>query len=196
MHSEVFLDKVEQKCPMVAVMDVEDSGIDAMEQFLGDYCETQNPNMQYASRATYAAEYEGTQRTYKVVGTVISALLAMIGLANFANTSITSIMARKRELAMLQSIGMTVKQQKVMLVLEGLIYMLLTAVFTWTIGILLGNCGLLFMMGGRIYFTLKFTIMPSVICMPILLLLSIVIPVLSQRYVNSESVVERLRKAE
>lgn len=196
LPAEVFLDKVEQKCPMVAVLDVADSGIDEMEQFLADYCETQDPNMQYASRAVYAAEYEGTQRTYKVVGTVISALLAMIGIANFANTSITSIMARKRELAMLQSIGMTVKQQRRMLVLEGMIYMLLTAAFTWTIGILLGRVGLLLMMGGSDYFTLKFTIMPSVICMPVLLLLSVVIPVLSQGYVNRESVVERLRKAE
>ena len=196
LPSEVFLREVEQKYPMAVTLDVEDSKIDAMEQFLADYCKVQDPNMQYASKATYAAEYENTQRTYKVVGTVISALLALIGIANFANTSITSIMARKRELAMLQSIGMTVKQQRIMLVLEGMIYMLLIMTFTWTIGIVIGKYGLLLMLGGSEYYTLKFTIIPSILCMPVLLLLSVAIPVLSQRYVNRESVVERLRRAE
>lgn len=196
LASDVFTEKVEQKCPMVVTLDVEDSETDSMEKFLADYCETQDPNMQYSSRAVYAAEYENTQRTYKTVGSVISALLALIGIANFANTSITSIMARRRELAMLQSIGMTIKQQRIMLVLEGMVYTVLTALFTWTIGIWIGELGLIFMLSGSGYFTLRFTIIPSVVCMPVLLLLSVMIPVLCQRCVNSKSVVERMREAE
>lgn len=196
LPSEVFLDKVEQKCPMVVTLDVEDTEIDSMEKFLAGYCETKDPNMQYSSRAAYAAEYENTQRTYKTVGVVISALLALIGIANFANTSITSIMSRRRELVMLQSIGMTVKQQRIMLMLEGTVYTVITAVLTWTIGIWIGTLGLTFMLSGSSYFTLKFTVIPSVACMPALLLLSVMIPVLCQRCVNRKSVVERMREAE
>ena len=123
-------------------------------------------------------------------------LLALIGVANFANTSITSVMARRRELAMLESIGMTVKQQRGMLIFEGVIYMLLAAAFTWTIGILFGMCGLSLMLGGSEYFTVKFTVVPSMVCLPVFLILSVLIPMLCQKYVNSESVVERLRNAE
>ncbi len=194
--SDVFLEKVELKCPMLVTLDVEESEIEGIEHFLAEYCETQDANMQYSSRAIYAAEYEAIQRTYKLIGTVVSVLLALIGIANLANTSITSIMARKRELAVLESIGMTVKQQRIMLVLEGVIYMILTFGFTWTVGVLLGKYGLLFMLGGSEYYTINFTIIPSIICMPIFVFIAIMIPVLSQKYVNSESVVERLRMAE
>lgn len=196
VSSDVFLEQVEQKCPMLITLDIEDYEINAMEHFLADYCETQDPNMQYSSRAVYAAEYEATQRTYKLVGIVVSALLALIGIANFANTSITSIMARKREFAVLESIGMTVKQQRIMLVLEGMVYMILTFGFTWTIGSLIGNYGVLFVLGESEYYTVNYTIVPSIVCMPMFLLLSVLIPILSQKYVNGESVVERLRMAE
>lgn len=194
--SDVFLKQVEQKTPMLVTLDVEEGRVDAIEQFMADYCETKDRNMQYSSRAVCAAEYESTQRTYKVVGTVLSALLALIGIANFANTSITSIMARKREFAVLESIGMTKKQQRNMLVLESAIYMILTLGVTWTIGVWFGNCGLQFMVEGSEYFTINFTILPSVVCMPAFFILSVAIPILSQQHMNHESVVERLRMAE
>jgi len=196
LPSDVFLQHVEYKCPMVVALDVEDNEIDTIEQFLEVYCENRNQKMQYSSKATYLAEYEDTQRTYKMVGVVISVLLAMIGIANFANTSITSIITRKHEFAVLESIGMTLKQQRRMLVLEGLIYMLLTVVFTCTIGTLIGYYGLSLLLSGSSYYTITFTFVPALVCMPILLILTVLIPVLSQKYVNSESVVERLRRTE
>ncbi len=193
--SDVFLQNVEQKCPMVVTLDVEENEVDEMESFLSQYCKQQNPDMQYSSKSTYAAEYENTQKTYKIVGVVVSILLALIGIANFANTNVTSIVARKREFALLESIGMTVRQQRTMLVFEGLIYMLLTFAFTCTIGTLIGNYGLSLIFGSG-YFTANFTIVPTIVCMPIFILIAIMIPVLCQKYVNGESVVERLRMAE
>lgn len=196
LASDVFLEQVEQKCPMFVTLDVEDSAVDAMEQFLADYCKNENQSMQYTSRAVYAEEYKTTQSTYKMVGIVAGALLALIGIANFANTSITAIMARKHEFAVLESIGMTVKQQRTILILEGLSYMLLTFGFAWTAGTVLGKLGLTMLLGGSEYFVIKFTILPSVLCLPVFLLLAIVIPLLSGKYVNGGSVVERLRMAE
>lgn len=180
---------------MVVTLDVEENEVDEMESFLSQYCKQQNPDMQYSSKSTYAAEYENTQRTYKIVGIVVSILLALIGIANFANTSVTSIVARKREFALLESIGMTVRQQRTMLVFEGLIYMLLTFAFTCTIGTLIGNYGLSLIFGSG-YFTANFTIVLAIVCMPVFMLIAILIPVLCQKYVNGESVVERLRMAE
>lgn len=196
LASDVFLEQVEQKCPMLVTLDVEDSAVDAMERFLSDYCKTGNQSMQYTSRAVYAEEYRTTQRTYKMVGIVAGALLALIGIANFANTSITAIMARKHEFAVLESIGMTVKQQRRILILEGLNYMLLTFGFAWTVGTVLGKIGLTMLLGGSEYFVINFTILPSVLCMPVFLIFAIAIPLLSGKYVNGGSVVERLRVAE
>lgn len=193
--SDIFLQEVEQKCPMIITLDVEAEKVDEIEQFLAGYCKEQDPNMQYTSKATYVEEYENTQRTYKVVGMVASILLAFIGIANFTNTSITSMVARKRELALLESIGMTIRQQRAMLIFEGLIYMLLTFAFTATIGTLIGSYGMSMLLGNQ-YYKVHFTIIPAVVCMPIFLMIAVLIPVLSQRYVNGESVVERLRMTE
>lgn len=195
MPSDVFLQNVEQKCPMLVTLDVEENELNEMEHFLADYCQRQNTNMQYASKTTYAEECEDTQKTYQMVGVVVSILLALIGVANFANTSITSIVARKREFALLESIGMTVRQQRTMLILEGLIYMLLTFAVTCTVGILIGKYGLLLLLGSG-YYTVHYTILPSVICAPVFFIIAMLILVLSQKYVNDESVVERLRMAE
>ena len=196
LPSEVFLDTVEQKTPMVVTLDVADSGITAIEQFLADYCENQDPRMQYSSKAVYIEEYKSTQRTYKMVGIVVSVLLAFIGIANFANTIITSVMTRKRELAMLESIGMTGKQQRNMLIMEGLIFMLWTAGITCTLGTLLGKIALQMILRESAYFTIKYTVIPSLVCMPFFLGLSVLIPVLSQKYINRESIMERLRRGE
>ncbi len=196
MPSDVFVQYVEDKCPMLVTLDVEDGEIDTTEHFLEEYCEKRNHNMQYTSKATYIEEFEDTQRTYKMVGIVISILLAMIGLANFANTIITSIVTRKHEFAVLESIGMTLKQQRRMLVIEGLIYLVLTLILTCTIGTVIGYYALSLLLSGSSYYTITFTVIPSIVCMPIVLILTILIPLLSQKYVNSESVVERLRRTE
>lgn len=196
LPSEVFLEEVADKTPMLAVMDVEDSRLEAMEDYLSDYCENVDQNMQYGSRQTYMEEYESTQRTYKTVGMVISALLALIGIANFANTNLTSIMTRRREMALLQSIGMTVRQQKKMLILEGAAYTLFTAVITWTVGVFAGSFALGLLYGDSSYFVARFTVWPSVACVPVLLVITGILPLICQHYVNSRSIVDRLRENE
>ncbi len=48
--------------------------------------------------------------------------LALIGILNFINSMMTSILSRYKELAMLQSVGMTGRQVKQMLMIEGIGY--------------------------------------------------------------------------
>lgn len=57
---------------------------------------------------------------YRLVGGVLCAVLALIGILNFINSMMTSILSRYREIAMLQSVGMTGRQVKNMLIYEGL----------------------------------------------------------------------------
>ena len=47
-----------------------------------------------------------------VVGGILSFILGLIGILNFINTMITSIQARKNELAVLQAVGMTGRQAR------------------------------------------------------------------------------------
>ena len=194
LPSDVFLKDIAVKAPMITVMDVEDDKEAAVESFLADYCEHMDSNMQYESKATIVAEYEQTQRTYRSVGTILSVLLALIGIMNFANTVITSIMTRRKELAVLQSIGMTGRQMEGMLVREGLLYILLAVGCALTAGSVLGYLGVSAMLSGSMVVTLKFSVFPAVVCVPLLVVVAAVVPYASQKVMCRKSVIERLRE--
>ncbi len=59
------------------------------------------------------------ENMFLLVGGVTSLIIGAIGILNFINAMLTSIISRRREFAMLQSIGMTNKQLNKMLILEG-----------------------------------------------------------------------------
>lgn len=196
LPSDIFLQDIAGKAPMLTTLDVADANEVEMEQYLAEYCAKIDPNMQYGSKATYAVEYESTQRTYKAVGTILSLLVAFIGVMNFINTVLTSIIARRRELAMLQSIGMTRKQTQTMLMFEGIVYTALTALFALTIGSVLGYLGVYAFTSGSLYMGQYFTVVPSLLCLPILAIISILVPYVSGAVIGKSSVIERLRDVE
>ena len=182
--------------PMVTMMNVEENKEADIEQFLKNYCESINKDMNYESRSTFVEEFSSMQRTYMSVGTILSFIIAVIGIMNFINTMITSVISRRHELAMLQSIGMTKKQMNVMLICEGLTYAGLTAIFVLTLGTLICYFGVSAFMGGIWFFKFKFTIIPVLICLPVLFVLAVIVPVICYRIISKDSVVERLREIE
>ncbi|MGH4124079.1 MAG: ABC transporter permease [Clostridium sp.] len=68
-------------------------------------------------------------------------VVSLIGSVNIINTLTTNIILRKREFATLKSIGLTQKGLKKMIVLEGLLYGIVGAIYGSIIG-----CGISFMM--------------------------------------------------
>ena len=60
---------------------------------------------------------------YYMIGSFLVVILAFIGIMNFFNTTATSVISRKKELALLEVVGMTKKQVSKMLVTEGFLYL-------------------------------------------------------------------------
>ena len=58
-----------------------------------------------------------------MIGGFLVVILAFIGIMNFFNTTATSVISRKKELALLEVVGMTKKQVSKMLVTEGFLYL-------------------------------------------------------------------------
>lgn len=69
---------------------------------------------------------------------LLLALIAVIGFVNLINTMITSIVTRKKELAILQAIGLSGKQLVNMLAGEGLVFTAGTLLISLTLGNLAG----------------------------------------------------------
>ena len=68
-------------------------------------------------------------------------VVSLIGSVNIVNTLTTNIILRKKEFATLKSIGLTQKELKKMIVLEGLLYGIVVAVYGCII-----DCGISYLL--------------------------------------------------
>lgn len=158
------------------------------------YCDRDGSPLVYSDKQTYLDEFGDLLKMIKLLGGTLTAILALIGILNFVNAVVTGIISRKRELAMMNAVGMTGRQLKSMLMWEGVHYAVLTAVCSALGGTLLSVAFAFGIAKELFFFTYRFTLLPIAVCAPILLLLSAVIPAVSYRAICRESVVDRLRE--
>lgn len=182
--------------PMTYICNAKAGKEDELEAFIKSYTESVEIQMSYNSRETYKKEFEDLQNVVVYVGGVLCLIIGIIGILNFINSVFTSIITRRREFAMMESVGMTKRQLRKMLIYEGLysgfytiaVSFLLTLIFTF---------GVLSQFSKAVWFmSYKFGIQPLLIAYPVLLVLSALIPYLAFIGVGKQSVVERLRIAQ
>ena len=167
-----------------------------MENFLADYTENVDSRCSYESKATFEASFESMKRMYIILGGVLSFIVGLVGTLNFVNVIITGVLSRKRELAILQSVGMTGKQLKSMLILEGLYYELGSVAAALLLTLVSMPLASRMMDGMFWFFSYHFTVIPILAVMPVFVLLGVWIPWAAYRFLSKRSVVERLREAE
>ena len=119
--------------------------------------------------------------------------LGFIGLMNFAYTIVTSIIVRKRELAMLEAVGMTGRQQRHRLMKEGLTYFKWATVVSVIIASVMNVTLIRFLAEELGMFVWRFTLMPIVISLQLIMVLIAVIPVIAYNRLSRISVIDRLR---
>lgn len=159
---------------------------------LTDYQQNSAVGMNIVSRQKMTAQYEAQTRASAVMGYAVNVVIALVGVLNFANSMVTAILSRRREFAIIQSIGMTKRQLRRMLLFEGGYYagMTLTASYllsALTVGVIVRA------MTADGFSTFRFTLLPLVCCSPILIVFAMAIPYLCFRNLEKHSVVERLR---
>ena len=196
LPAEEYLRQVGERGAMVVAFDVDEEHTAATEEWCEGYTEQVKPQLAYVSRSTLMEAFSRNQRMFGVVGGALSAILALIGILNFTNAIITSVDSRRRELAVLQSIGMTGGQMKKMLRGEGLLYMAATLAVALTFGSGIAYVLVKLLTRELWYFTWHFSAMPLLYSAPFLLLSSILVPSLSYRAMSRYTVTERLRTAE
>ncbi len=168
----------------------------SMEDFLAKYTESVQPIYDYESKQSYAAEFEGFRSMFLSMGGALSFIIGLVGVLNFINAVLTGILTRKRELAVLQSVGMTGKQLKTMLVCEGLYYTCLAVLLSFLLSAVLGPLAGSVFSGIFWFFTYRFTILPVLAVLPVFLLLGAAAPLWTYRSIAKRTIVERLREAE
>ena len=132
----------------------------------------------------------------RIVMGALCTLLLMMGSANYFNVTMTSLAMRRRELAVLESLGLTRRQLRKMLLLEGIFTALLVTLGVLTVGsLLLWTEGILIKQR-LAYFVFQYPALPLVLCLSLLFFLCGVLPLSMYRKTEKQPVVERLKVME
>lgn len=192
LPSETFLAQWPENTLRRLFVNVEDTHVDEMQEWLNTYIQEKDSSLPVTSRSSMAEQYERETRSSAVMGNAISIIIALVGVLNFINSMVTAIVSRKREFAMIQSIGMTKRQLCKMLVCEGLYYAAITLTASYLVSAAAVGIGVRAMVDGG-FTTFHFTLLPLMICTPVLLIFAVLIPYLCFKNLEKESIVERLR---
>ncbi|QAT49464.1 ABC transporter permease [Caproiciproducens sp. NJN-50] len=131
-----------------------------------------------------------------ILGGGIALILALIGILNFINVMVTGVMTRKRELAMLESIGMTKRQMRRMLMTEGLAYGALTVLSVGTLGSAF-TCWIFTLFRQQAdYAVFTFPTVQMLAAIAVVLTVCAITPGLVYRSLSRDSLIDRLRETD
>ena len=141
-------------------------------------------------------EFRSSILSMRIMTSGICAILILIGIINFINVMLTGIFTRRNELAVMESIGMTKKQVRKMLIFEGFYYALITDSLILTLG-----SGIVYIFGKLSLKIADYAIFSYpwqlIICISlIILIICILVPAAVYRIVAKNSVTDRLRSTE
>lgn len=173
------------------LFDVEEQYQQEMENHL-----MQDTDVSYTSILTMKATVSSVKNVVLLIGGVIGAVFALVGLINFINLVMTNIITRRHEFATMQSIGMTNQQLRKMMISESFSYVLLAGIVgTLAAGVLGMTLVRAFVeiSPSSIMMTFQMTLLPALIMLVLFLVLAFIVPVVALRLLNNRSVVERLR---
>ena len=173
------------------LFDVEEQYQQEMETYLA-----QDTDVAYTSILTMKATVSSVKNVVLLIGGMIGAVFALVGLINFINLVMTNIIIRRHEFATMQSIGMTNRQLRKMMISESFSYVLLAGIVGTLAAAVLGITlvrSFVEISPSSIMMTFQMTLLPALIMLILFLALAFIVPVVALRLFNSRSVVERLR---
>jgi len=172
-----------------------DKGLDeATEHAIRDILMDSPDGKDYSwdSKIEQADNVKKAQGHMMEVGMGIAFILAIIGFMNYVNTSVGNMQNRRKEISIIESVGMTERQVREMLILEGVLYTIGVVFLTLTAG--LGVTYGVYQSMNYMEADFWFPMIPFLGATVILLAVCIVVPLLAYRGLEkSGSLVERIR---
>ena len=144
-------------------------------------------------RSIEGAEFKKSMLSLEILGGGISLILILIGLVNYINVMITGVYTRKTELAVLESVGMTKKQIRKMLMYEGMFYGIITIGLVASLGslMMLGTARMCMKLANYAIFHYPVGLLIGVAA--VLFVICIIVPAFVFRTISKNTVTERLR---
>lgn len=139
---------------------------------------------------------ESAKQTFYIMGGGIALILAMIGILNYVNIMYTGVVARKLEFAVMESIGMTSKQMRKLLLFEGAGYAIISTLLISTLGTLISYGAYSLFSQEATYAVFSFPVIPLSIAVVLVFGVCLTVPLIAYKQIKKDSIVERLRQME
>lgn len=191
---EEYITQTGNESAMYAAIDAKKGADKQVKAYIDENVLKENDMINVFSVLDMEESFQRFVSKYYMIGGFLVVILAFIGIMNFFNTTATSVISRKKELALLEVVGMTKKQVSKMLVAEGFIYLGGAFVIAALLVVFGAEKILSNTIGTAFFFRLHLTIVPCVLMIPILVGIAYVIPKYQFEKMSRESVVERIRK--
>lgn len=188
---EWFSEPLVSKINLDVSSDYEQNALIALKQIMGNDYE-----ISLTSKMESMEEMNSAKMVLLVLGGGIALVIALIGILNFVNVMSVSIMVRKRELATLESIGMSRKQIRKLLICEGLGYAVITILLVLSIGNMVTYGIFKLFQQQTSYAVFTYPYIPVIITIMVILTICFFTPDTLYRSINKSTIVERLREAE
>ena len=159
------------------------------------YLENQdNKQLAITSENILKENYEKETKAMLAVQILVSSMVFGIGLLNMINSMITATTVRRKEFAIMQSLGMTKKQLRALLFFEGMSHAIITLLLAYFFSLLIISTIIKAYLVGQWSATYQLTITPLLICTPIIIGVSLAVPMLCFNQIAKESPVNRLKR--
>jgi len=134
--------------------------------------------------------------TANVLGTGLSVILLLVGVMNFINTMVVNVSTRRYELAILESVGMTKRQIKRMLSMEGCYYWGVSLSLVATVGTVIYVALYAIFSQLAPYAVFSYPFIPLALVAGLVLLICFIVPIWTYKADIKLPVIERLRISE
>lgn len=178
---------------MYAAVDAKKGEEKKVQEYLDDTLLREYDMLNVFSVLNMRESFQTYLNKYYTIGGLLTVVLLCIGVMNFLNTTATSILGRKRELTLLEAVGMTKKQMIRMLIAEGVLYFAGAFFIAVLLVCFVSESLLSRTIGQAFFFKMHLTIWPCVWMSPLFLLIAAVIPYREYRNMSRQSLAERIR---
>ncbi|HEX2944929.1 MAG TPA: FtsX-like permease family protein [Clostridia bacterium] len=165
---------------------------DAVESILKGISE-KNLSFTYVSQKETNEMYAKQVAGIRLAALSLVGIIGLIGILNLINTVITGILSRKKEIGMLQAVGLSNRQLGRMLQLEGAYFSIVSALISVIAGTALGYGFFKLFSQEATYAEYVFPIWPILFILAAYTLIQAVITFVVKNNLGRESIIERIR---
>lgn len=188
-----FIQSAGKKSALYASVDCPRKERKAVEAYLKSAILEDNSSIHLRSGLDLDESFRKIVSRYYIIGGMMAAALAFIGIMNFFNVVAASVISRKRELALLEAVGMTRSDLVKMLAAEGVLYLAGAEIIALALVSVCAEGLLERTLGKAFYFQAHIVWWPCLAPLPVFLAAIYGICCRQFREMSCESVMERLR---